>query len=115
MINSINPILSRRFLAALFLGAACVSTAFADTKDTQTALPPRTTKSSAGFYHPGVLVNRAQLDFIKGNVAAGIEPWKSAFEAAKASDLGALSYTAHPWTNCDCGPFSKPDLGCKDE
>jgi hypothetical protein len=115
MINSINPILSRRFLAALFLGAACVSTAFADTKATQTALPPGTTKSSAGFYHPGVLVNRAQLDFIKGKVAAGIEPWKSAFEAAKASDLGALSYTPHPWTNCDCGPSSRPDLGCKDE
>lgn len=29
--------------------------------------------------------------------------------------MGALSYTPHPWTNCDCGPFSTPDLGCKDE
>src|ERR1039458_5767105 len=115
MINSINPILSRRFLAALFLGAACVSTAFADTKATQTTLPSGVTKSSVGFYHPGVLVNRPQLDFIRSKVAAGIEPWKSAFEAAKSSELGSLSYMPHPWTNCDCGPFSKPDLGCKDE
>jgi hypothetical protein len=112
MINPINPILSRRFFAALFLGAAF---ACADTKAAPVTLPPGALKSSAGFYHPGVLVNRAQLDFIKGKVAAGIEPWKSAFEAAKASNLGALSYAARPWTNCDCGPFSTPDLGCKDE
>ena len=84
MINSINPILSRRFLAALFLGAACVSTAFADTKATQTALPPGTTKSSAGFYHPGVLVNRAQLDFIKGKVAAGIATMEVSFRSGES-------------------------------
>src|ERR1017187_4046845 len=110
-----NPILRRWFVAAFYLGAAFVATIFVDTSAAQTPLPPGTIKSSVGFYHPGILVNRAQLDFIKGKVAAGVEPWKSAFEAVKASDLGALSYTAHPWTNCDCGPFSRPDLGCKDE
>src|SRR5215204_3969793 len=73
------------------------------------------TKSEAGFYHPGVLVNRAQLEFVKSKVAAGAEPWKSAFEAAKASPLGALSYTPTPRETVECGPFSKPDLGCKDE
>src|SRR4051812_7633408 len=61
----------------------------------------------AGFHHPGVVVNRAQLDFIKAKVAAGAEPWKSAFEAAKASEFGALSYTPHPRDTCECGPFSK--------
>lgn len=71
--------------------------------------------SAAGFHHPGILVNRAQLEFIKRKVAAGEEPWKSAFEAARTSDLGALSYVPHPWNTCECGPFSKPDLGCKDE
>ena len=50
-------------------------------------LPPA--KSAAGFYHPGVLVNRAQLEFIKAKVAAGAQPWKSAFEAAKASELAS--------------------------
>jgi hypothetical protein len=109
-----NPIVRRQFFAALVLGAAMVSTSFAG-PSAASSVPSGAVKSAAGFYHPGVLVNRAQLDFIKSKVAAGIEPWKSAFEAAKASDLGALSYTPHPWTNCDCGPFSKPDLGCKDE
>lgn len=79
------------------------------------SLPAGAIKSAAGFYHPGVLVNHAQLDFIKAKVAAGAEPWKSAFEAAKASDLGVLSYVPHPWKTCECGPFSRPDHGCKDE
>jgi hypothetical protein len=68
-----------------------------------------------GFHHPGVLINRAQLDFIKSKVAAGAEPWKSAFEAAKASNLGALDYTPKPVATCECGPRSNPDIGCKDE
>ena len=60
-------------------------------------------------------MNRAQLDFIKSKVAAWIEPWKSAFEAAKSSNLGALTYIPHPWKTCECGSFSNPDHGCKDE
>src|SRR3954469_7342671 len=64
----------------------------------ETALPA---KSLAGFYHPGVLVNRAQLDLIKAKVAAGAEPWKTAFEATKTSDYGALTYTPHPWKTCE--------------
>lgn len=74
-----------------------------------------TAVSSAGFHHPGILVNRAQLEFIKSKVAAGLEPWKSAFEAARASEYGSLTYTPHAWKTCECGPFSRPDLGCKDE
>ncbi len=90
--------------ASLFLGTAFAPVSFA------AAVSP-----TSGFHHPGVLVNRAQLDFIKGKVAAGDEPWKSAFEAAKASDLGALAYTPHPRAEVICGPRSNPDLGCKDE
>lgn len=70
---------------------------------------------SSGFRHPGVLVNRAQLDLIKKRVAEGVEPQKSACEQAKASELAVLNYTPHPWTTCECGPRSRPDLGCKDE
>jgi hypothetical protein len=98
-----------------------ISTAFAPAsfaaaetnKSAQTSGPA--TVSKTGFHHPGVLINRAQLDFIKGKVAAGAEPWKSAFETAKASGLGALDYTPKPWQTCECGPRSNPDLGCKDE
>jgi len=69
----------------------------------------------ASFVHPGVLVNRAQLDEIKRRVAKSIEPQKSAFEALKASKWGALDYTPHPRETVECGSNSNPDLGCKAE
>jgi len=69
----------------------------------------------AGFAHPGVLVNRAQLDEIKRRVKAGIEPQKSAFEALKADKLAARDYEPHPRETVECGSFSRPDLGCKAE
>jgi hypothetical protein len=72
-------------------------------------------KSSAGFYHPGILVNRAQLELIKSKVAAGAEPWKSALQAAKSSEFGSLSYKPKPRATVECGSYSRPDLGCKDE
>src|SRR5438034_7535500 len=64
------------------------------------------TRSSVGFYHPGVLVNRAQLEFVKNKVVANQEPWKSAFQAAKSSEFGSLSYTPKPRETVECGPFS---------
>jgi hypothetical protein len=70
---------------------------------------------SAGFVHPGIIVNRAQLQEIKRRVAAGIEPQKSAFEALKASKFGALDYTPKPRETVECGSNSNPDFGCKDE
>ncbi|SPE28616.1 exported hypothetical protein [Candidatus Sulfopaludibacter sp. SbA3] len=69
----------------------------------------------AGFVHPGVLVNRAQLDEIKKRVAAGTEPQKAAFAALKGDKLGELDYTPHPRATVECGPRSNPDIGCKDE
>src|SRR3954452_8605867 len=80
-----------------------------------TADPSGKPAPPAGFVHPGVLVNKAQLDEIKRRVAAGVEPQKTAFEALKASPLGALDYTPHPRETVECGSFSRPDLGCKAE
>ena len=77
--------------------------------------PSGTPAKPAGFVHPGVLVNRAQLDEVRKRVAAGTEPQKTAFEALKAHKLGALDYTPHPRATVECGPRSKPDIGCKAE
>jgi hypothetical protein len=70
---------------------------------------------AAGFVHPGVLVNRAQLDEIKRRVAARLEPQASAFDALKTSRWAALDYTPRPRATVECGSYSKPDFGCKDE
>jgi Alginate lyase/Carbohydrate binding module (family 6) len=69
----------------------------------------------SGFRHPGVLVSRAQLDFVKQKVAAGAQPWRSAYNAMNASGSASLSYTPHPRAVVECGPASDPDRGCTDE
>jgi hypothetical protein len=87
-------------------------------KDAPVSTEPNTTglpAKPAGFNHPGILVNRAQLDEIKKRVTAGKEPQKTAFEALKSNKLGALDYTPHPRATVECGSYSNPDLGCKDE
>ncbi len=71
--------------------------------------------AAAGFHHPGVLLNRAQLDLIKTRVDAGTEPQKSAFAALLATPLADLNYVPKPRATVECGSYSKPDFGCKDE
>ena len=103
-------------LASVILVTAFAPAIFAAAETNKSAQASgAVTVSKAGFIHPGILINRAQLDFIKGKVAAGVEPWKSAFERAKTSEWGALDYTPKPWQTCECGPRSNPNLGCKDE
>src|SRR5215472_4606712 len=87
-------------------------------KDTPVSVAPNTTGKPAppvGFLHPGILVNRGQLNEIKRRVEKGIEPQKSAFEALKASKWGARDYMPHPRATVECGSQSNPDYGCKDE
>ena len=71
--------------------------------------------SQAGFRHPGVLLNRAQLDLIKQRVENGTEPQKTAFAKMLTDPLADLSYRPSPRGTVECGSYSKPDLGCKDE
>lgn len=44
--------------------------------------PAVETPASGAFVHPGVLVNGAQLAFVKAKIAPGAEPWTSALAAA---------------------------------
>jgi hypothetical protein len=68
-----------------------------------------------GFRHPGVLLNQAQLDFVKAKIAAGEEPWKGAYDKASADKFGALTYVARPQGTVECGPYSNPNNGCAEE
>jgi hypothetical protein len=67
------------------------------------------------FVHPGVLSTKFELDFMKQQVAAGAQPWKSAFDQLKASDAGSLGYQPSPRAEVACGPGGQPDNGCSDE
>lgn len=69
-----------------------------------------------GFVHPGILVNGAQLDFVKGKIAINQEPWTAAFDNVKASKYGKATYTPTPVAVVGCGEGgSGIDEGCTEE
>ncbi|MBO3748442.1 alginate lyase family protein [Streptosporangiaceae bacterium NEAU-GS5] len=70
---------------------------------------------AATFVHPGVLVSKAQLDFIRSKVNSGAQPWKAAYDAMIANSLASLSRTPKPRSVVECGPYSNPNNGCTDE
>src|SRR5713101_6800271 len=71
------------------------------------------------FQHPGVLVSRAQLDFIKAQVNSHIDPIYTEFLNAQKSTYGSTSpYTPQGPPSggvIDCGSYSDPDNGCTAE
>ncbi|RSM36789.1 hypothetical protein DMA12_39010 [Amycolatopsis balhimycina DSM 5908] len=69
----------------------------------------------ATFTHPGVLVSRPQLDFVKTKVKAGAQPWKAAYDQTLASAYASLSRTPKPRSVVECGSYSNPNYGCTDE
>jgi hypothetical protein len=74
--------------------------------------------AAQSFQHPGVLVSKHQLDVIKSHVATKTNPIYQEFLWAQASPYGALDYKPQgpPDTGIiDCGPYSKPNHGCKAE
>lgn len=76
---------------------------------------PTPRPAPGAFRHPGVLVNRAQLDFVKSKIQAGAQPWTAALAKARNDSHGSLSYTPHPFAIVECGPYSTPNNGCTEE
>ena len=74
-----------------------------------------TSGGPGGFVHPGVLVDKGQLDFVKAKIAAGADPWKSALASAQGNSLASPTYTPMPLATVTCGPYSNPDIGCSAE
>ncbi|MEV6053589.1 alginate lyase family protein [Streptomyces sp. NPDC052107] len=75
----------------------------------------RAQAAPAAFVHPGVTVSRAQLDFARGKVLAGAQPWKAAYDQMMASPYASLNRTPKPRAVVECGPYSNPNYGCTDE
>ncbi|MFJ5990245.1 alginate lyase family protein [Lentzea sp. NPDC092896] len=69
----------------------------------------------ATFVHPGVVVSRPQLDFVRTKVLAGAQPWKLAYDRMLASKYADLNRTPKPRAVVECGPVSNPNNGCTDE
>ena len=67
------------------------------------------------FAHPGVLVGRAQLDFVKARVAAREQPWLAAYNQMIGSRYASLTRVPKPRATVECGSYSNPNNGCTDE
>ncbi|MEV0872252.1 MULTISPECIES: alginate lyase family protein [Streptomyces] len=76
---------------------------------------PRAEAAPAVFAHPGVTVSKGQLDFTRGKVDAGAQPWKGAFDQMMASRYADPNRTAKPRATVECGSYSNPNYGCTDE
>ncbi|MFG1960281.1 alginate lyase family protein [Nonomuraea sp. NPDC049028] len=79
------------------------------------ALPLPAAAAPATFTHPGVLLGRDQLDFMRTKVNAGAQPWKSAYDQMMGHSLASLTRAAKPRAVVECGPYSNPNNGCTDE
>jgi hypothetical protein len=69
----------------------------------------------ATFAHPGVLVSRGQLDFVKAKVAAREQPWLSAYTQMIGSRYASLTRVPKARATVECGSYSNPNNGCTDE
>ncbi len=81
------------------------------------------TCTANGFVHPGVLLDRGELNFVKSKIAANIAPWSTAYNTMLNSGTGtggryaSLSYTPMPVTEVKCTAHnSNPslDIGCNE-
>lgn len=64
------------------------------------------------FVHPGINQSKADLDYMKQQVLAGKEPWKTAFENVKAKT--PLDFEVKIERHIIRGPYNKPDIGASD-
>ena len=64
-----------------------------------------------GFVHPGMLHNTGDLEYMRSKVLAGEEPWKTAWDSLKASELAQLDYQPTPYAVVANGPYNNPDVG----
>lgn len=100
----LHPMRGRGATCCLFWIATLVGVA---------ASPPKVVAAPPSFIHPGVGVGLERLEYVKAHL--GQDPWKSAYERVLQDPRADLSYRPVPWAVVECGPYSKPDHGCKDE
>lgn len=109
----------KRTVAVLALALAAVASVVTSQIGPATAAPTPaaqvTPMAPANFTHPGVLVSQAQLDFVRGKVNSGAQPWTAAYNQMMSSSYASLSRTPTPYAVVECGPYSNPNIGCTNE
>lgn len=76
---------------------------------------PLQAKAPQNFVHPGVVIDRQQLDFVKSKIEGQEHPWYEAYQSLASNRFGNPNHPFHPRSVVDCGFYNKPDNGCRDE
>ncbi|KAK0109359.1 hypothetical protein ONS96_003176 [Cadophora gregata f. sp. sojae] len=74
----------------------------------------------AQWVHPGYVVDKDQLDFVKGQVAGKAQPWTNAYnqmlkDSDKYGKYVSGTRTSETVSSVSCGPTTNPDIGCTEE
>ena len=71
-------------------------------------------ESGREFVHPGILHNRTEIEFVKGKVRSGEEPWKSAWQALVEHRFAQGDWQPKPRAHVARGPYNRPDIGASE-
>ncbi|KUJ16084.1 uncharacterized protein LY89DRAFT_648220 [Mollisia scopiformis] len=74
----------------------------------------------AKWQHPGYVVDKAQLNIVKGQVANKAQPWSNAYiqmlkDGDKYGKYVSGTRTSEAASTVSCGPTTNPDIKCTDE
>jgi parallel beta-helix repeat protein len=69
---------------------------------------------AGSFIHPGMLQTRKDLEFMKQKIAAGEEPWKTAWSNLCSESYSALNFVPKPVAHVVRGPYGRPSIGDKE-
>ena len=74
-------------------------------------LTPVLPAARAQFVHPGIVHSQPALDFVKGKITSGEEPWATAWTDFRASRYADLDWQPQPHAHVERGPSNDPDIG----
>ncbi|WP_329115703.1 alginate lyase family protein [Streptomyces sp. NBC_01353] len=114
-LKALVPALATALAAAVAVTLAPTAAAGPEQAPTAPAAAPAGAAAPATFTHPGVVVSRPQLDFVRAKVQAGAQPWKAAYDQMAASPYASLTRAPKPRAIVECGSSSNPNYGCTDE
>lgn len=72
------------------------------------------TLAAQPFVHPGLLQSRHDLDFMKGKVDAGEQPWKHAWENLLQQPFSAPDFQPKPTAHIVRGSYGRDAIGDRD-